>query len=429
MGSAPPIRLQVGIVGCGIAGLSAAIGLSRAGHAVEIFEQSKFKSEVGAAMICAPNATRILSRWGFDFDRAGAVECNQLRRIKADTLEVDSIDSFAHMQEKYGDRWLFFHRADLHSGLKQLAISGQPTVSLHMGSRVVDIDVVTGMIRLSNGKQAQKDLVIVADGAHSELNAKVVGRLCPTMKTPMSIYRILQPLDRLLQDETIAKLYKNQPSGFTTFYKTEVGHPGLLLTTYPCRKGELLYVALMHPTKAKEQDIDNWDSPAEIGDMVSDADGFHPAVKALFKSATDVKVYTQMWQDPLERYTNGRAIVIGDAAHLMLPTHAQGASMAVEDAMALQMLFENIGSLAEVPSRVGLYDQLRLPRARTVQTMSNKMMGPPDALEAEVRKYYDGPLPGGAKAKTFSAEYNAFFFLYDVAQEARKLLDDRAGTY
>ncbi|KAI0010019.1 FAD/NAD(P)-binding domain-containing protein [Xylariaceae sp. FL0662B] len=425
MGSSPPVRLQVGIVGCGIAGLSAAIGLSRAGHAVQIFEQSKFKSEVGAAMICAPNATRILSRWGFDFNEAGAVDCHQLRRVKADTLEVDSTDDFTHIQQKYGDRWLFFHRADLHSGLQRLATSSQAAVSMYMGNKVVDIDVFTGTIKLSNGEEVQKDLVIIADGAHSELNAKVVGRPCPAMKTPMSIYRILQPFDRILQDAAIAKLYRDQPSGLTTFYKADVGRPGLLLTTYPCRNRELLYVALMHPTKPKEQDIDSWDAPAAIEDMMADADGFHPAVKVLFQGATDVRVYTQMWQRPLERYTRGRAVVIGDAAHLMLPTHAQGASMAVEDAMALQVLFENVGSLAEVTSRLGFYDRLRLPRARTVQTLSNGMMGPPEIMEAEVRRYYDGPLPGsGAKAKTYSAEYNDFFFLYDVAEEARKLLGD-----
>lgn len=71
--------LKVGIIGAGIAGLSAAIGLRRASHDVEIFEQSEFKNEVGAAITITPNGTLVLKHWGFDFERARAVESKQVR--------------------------------------------------------------------------------------------------------------------------------------------------------------------------------------------------------------------------------------------------------------------------------------------------------------------------------------------------------------
>lgn len=413
--------LQVGIAGCGIAGLAAAIALSRAGHTVELFERSQFKNEVGAAIVIGPNGTRILSHWGFDFEKAGALDYNQMRRIRADTVETDSEEHFVNIKEKYGDRWLFFHRADLHSGLRELVEKQSPAPKINLACPVVDVDVETGVLSFANGKQVEKDLVIIADGAHSQLVAKVLGHDSPVTKSPMSMYRFLQPFDQILANEKAGPIYKDQPSGFTTFYKTEVGRPGLLLNTYPCRNAELLYCALVHPTKPKEKGIEGWDSPADYKDVIADAQGFHPSVTAICENATDVKVYTQMWRDPIERFSKGKAILIGDAGHLMLPTHGQGASMALEDAMALEVLFKSITSANDGGSRVALFDELRGPRVKAVQTMSNKMMGPPDKMIAEVRRYYDGPIPG-PKAKTFSSEFNDFFFRYNVAEEAKKVL-------
>lgn len=73
--------MKVGIVGAGIAGLSASIGMRRAGHEVEVFEQSQFKNEVGAAITITPNGILVLKKWGFDFEKAQAIEGKQVQRI------------------------------------------------------------------------------------------------------------------------------------------------------------------------------------------------------------------------------------------------------------------------------------------------------------------------------------------------------------
>jgi len=169
MATTGPGQLKVGVVGCGIAGLSAALALSKDGHSVEMFERSQFKNEVGAAIVIGVNATKILRQWGFDFEKAGALDYSQMRRIKADTAEVDSEELFVDIKQKYGDRWLMFHRADLHNGIRELVEKQSPAPKINLATPVTDIDVSAGTITLKDGSTVQKDLIIVADGSHSNL--------------------------------------------------------------------------------------------------------------------------------------------------------------------------------------------------------------------------------------------------------------------
>jgi salicylate hydroxylase len=85
----------------------------------------------------------------------------QMRRVRADDLEVDSQETFAETEAKYGNRWAFFHRADLHTGLRELAQS-----SIELASEVIKVDPQTATITLADGRMIQKDLVVIADGAH-----------------------------------------------------------------------------------------------------------------------------------------------------------------------------------------------------------------------------------------------------------------------
>ena len=254
-------HLHVGIIGCGIAGLSAAIALSRAGHNVEVFEKSWFKNEVGAAIIFGPNGTRILERWAFDAEAAGAVDFTQMRRFRADTLNFDSGEKFEKVVETYGNRWLAYHRADLHTQLRILAERQNPRPKINLASPVSHIDPDSGTITFTSNNSTttiQKDLLIIADGAHSPHIPSIIGHDVPVTKSPMSMYRFLQPFSQILDNPITAPFYRDISPGFTTFYRTPVGRPGLLLNTFPCRRSTLLYCALIHPTKASERHLHSW---------------------------------------------------------------------------------------------------------------------------------------------------------------------------
>lgn len=414
--------LTIAIVGAGIAGLSAALALSSTSkHKITIYEKSNFTNETGAAILIGPNGTSILRHYGFDFAAAGALDYSQMRRFKADTAELESTETFDvdRIAKEYGSRWLMFHRADLHNGLKSL-VEKRENVTIKLGTAVSDVECDSGEVVLESGERTKNDLIVIADGAHSRLIGKVIGREYPVLKSPMAMYRFLQPMSKILGNGQCAKFYADQPSGFTTFYKAETGKPGHLLNTYPCRGGELLYAALLHPARPQEKDLDGWTNATDAANVLEDSKGFHESVRAICEGATDVRVYKNMWRDPIETFVNGKAILIGDAAHLMLPTHGQGSAMAMEDARALEVLFEDIAH-RQVEERLRLFNKLRIPRVSAVQSMSNKMMGPPDKMISEVKRYYDGPVPARG-AKTFSKEYNDFFFNYDIAKEAASLL-------
>jgi len=127
-----------------------------------------------------------------------------------------------------------------------------------------------------------------------------------------------------------------------------------------------------------------------------------------------------MFRNSIERFTRGKAVLIGDAAHFMMPTHGQGASSSMEDAAALEVLLTNASS-KDLEQRLEVFQQLRHPRATATQAMSNYMMAGYPKMNAEASKYYKGDLPPPG-SKTMSPAFNDFFFSYDIFGESRKAL-------
>lgn len=134
--------LKVIIVGGGIAGLSAAIALRRAGHEVHVYERSSFANEVGAAIHIPPNASRPLLRWGLD--PVGAKFVVVRRSYRADGATLDKFNEMGHesLRDTYGAPWFFAHRVDLHEELRRLAtqeaVSGDTSVQIHLSSEIVE---------------------------------------------------------------------------------------------------------------------------------------------------------------------------------------------------------------------------------------------------------------------------------------------------
>ena len=156
-------RLKIGIVGAGIAGLSAAVALSQSGHEIDVFEKSTLAYEVGAAVTACPNAARVLHHWGFEFDKWLPTEAKGFKIADAErgVLQEHSFEGF---EQSYGFKIYLYHRVDLHSGLKDHA--QRLGVKVYVDSEVESIDDGAGVLTLKNGATYEKDLIVVADGIH-----------------------------------------------------------------------------------------------------------------------------------------------------------------------------------------------------------------------------------------------------------------------
>lgn len=132
--------LEVLVVGAGIAGLTTAVSLRRAGHTVHIFERSRMNNEVGAAIYVPPNATRFLTAWGLNPERWHFVKSRRVTIKDPNTMETTLTTSNSDTARNIGGAELYYsHRVDLHSALKWLATReagpGKPA-EIHLGSPV-----------------------------------------------------------------------------------------------------------------------------------------------------------------------------------------------------------------------------------------------------------------------------------------------------
>ncbi|GAP89628.1 putative beta-glucosidase-like protein [Rosellinia necatrix] len=501
----PSQPLTAGIVGGGIAGLSAAVALRRAGLRVEVYERSRFGHEIGAAISTPPNATAALRRWGFDLAAADPVPNLHTRYAEAAHLRTVFESTYEDIEAAMGAPSLSFHRVDLHRGLRTLATederpdsgdgsgggsivgTGTP-VAIHLGCEVRGVDCESGVLELADGRKVQKDLVIIADGAHSNLLTDFAGRPVPAQPTGRSIYRWLVSMDDVMADPELAGQYRDRPPGFLAWVDNA---KRILWITYTCRGGRILNNAMVHDTEdhpsspssssdtraspshdaqsglsndkrdSGEEDV-LWHARAAKETVLKTISNFHPATRRIISMASEdgIRVHRLFRRPPLESFVRGRTAIIGDAAHVMLPTHAAGCAVAIESASVLEVLFKGLegyrgsptdgydngagagkkdaGGTEEgvnggieriVQERLQLFDKLRIPRCNLTMIVSN---GGPEALrirgvEEEIRRFYHGPLPP-PEALPWSDEFREVLFHYDAFEAAKEALSMEEGA-
>lgn len=310
---APSPPLNTAIVGAGIAGLCAGIALKRSDttRIVTIYEKSTFKNEIGAAITLTPNANRILDRWGFDAKAHGETDKEQVRHVDAQTLEIIHQCGFASVEPEFGHRYNAYHRVDLHRGLKTMA--DDLGVKIQLGREVVDLDCAEGVLTFKDGTTSKHDLVVVADGIRSTLVKSVTGLDISPHKIGKSVFRGLIPMAALQSNPLIWSQFENQPSGFYTCH-----HAGKMIMMYPCANDSIMNIAVFHTTRPGHEHDEGWTSPATKADVLSVLQDVHPIWRAIVEAAEsddDFKCFPIKLRAPIPRYNNGRAILIGDAAH------------------------------------------------------------------------------------------------------------------
>ncbi|KAF2021434.1 FAD/NAD(P)-binding domain-containing protein, partial [Aaosphaeria arxii CBS 175.79] len=366
-----PTPLNIAIVGAGIGGLSAAIFLRQQGHYVTLYEQSRFANELGAAVHLAPNASSLLRRVGINPEDQGANPTLSLAQYKPNGETMFHVD-VTKMSGMWQDTWYFAHRVHLHSELKRVATAeegkGRPAV-LKTSSRVLDVSN-DGRVICESGEEIQADVVVGADGVHSKTRAKLPGAEgIKNFGSGKSAFRFLMPREKALADPETKRFAEKE------------GHLGMFFAQdrrviiYPTTNNTLLNFVCIHPTAESEIDRSGdgeWSQQGHKSKLLEVYKDFDPALVKLLSLADEdtLKVWELLDMENLPTWTDGKLVLIGDAAHPFTPHQGQGAAQAIEDAASLGVVLPLGTPLEEIPERLKLYEKCRYERASKIQEYS-----------------------------------------------------------
>lgn len=355
------------IAGGGIGGLAAAIGAARAGCEVQLFERAPAWAEVGAGVQLGPNAVRCLDDWGLHAAlRAVAAFPERLQvRSALSGAELAAMPLGEDIAQRYGAAYVSIHRADLHGLLLGAAQAAGGANALNLGDAVMRYgdEGSRAVVRLASGRVAVGDALIGADGLRSPTRARLLGEE-PTRTSGHLAYRAVVPQSAL-------------PAALRTAQVTAWLGPRLHVVQYPVRRGELMNVVAIrhgHPP----DNLDSWDHAANAAELEAALAGTCAALQDLVCAVPQAGPGWRLWplsdrrpvRGPHEM-ARGRVALLGDAAHPMRPYLAQGAGMAIEDAVALQGALA-MGGDVPMAERLQRYAGQRWQRVARVQSRAER---------------------------------------------------------
>jgi salicylate hydroxylase len=341
----------VGIVGAGIGGLAAAIALRGRGVDVVVYEQAPRFARVGADINLTPNAVKALDGLGVGarLRESAARPTFRISRTWDTGEETSRLEMADSAQSRYGSPQLTMHRADLMAALE----AALPTDVLRLGHRLTEVDRTPGDrvgLRFDNGETAEADVLVGADGIHSAVRSSLFGQDKPVF-TGIVAYRAVVETTRLSEVPNL--------DAFTKWWGPQ---PHTQIVTFPLNRGRDVFV--FATTAQDSWRHESWTAPGDVDELREHYRDFHPEARALLAGCDDVLKSALYVRDPLPTWSDGCRTLLGDACHPMMPFMAQGAGMAVEDAVVLAR------ALTECPTTetaLKSYEAARLDRTAHIQ--------------------------------------------------------------
>ncbi|MFJ9179452.1 FAD-dependent monooxygenase [Streptomyces sp. NPDC102360] len=345
---------RIAIVGGGIGGLAAAAFLHRAGLTATVHEQASALTEVGAGLVLAPNAGRLLRRlgvlgrvtrravpldWGWEFRRW------QDGRV----LSVEKLKGAC--ERLYGERTYTVHRADLLDAVK----SAVPGDRIRLGAKCTAIEPGRDsvLLRFADGSWTEADVVVGADGVHSVVRG-AVAEAEPPEYSGLCAFRAIVPAEAV-------------PAFALRRAQTLWLGPGRHFVHYPIADGRAVNVFAAAP--AGDFTEESWSAKATIEEFHAEFAGWDARVTDLITAGGTPGRWALLDRAPLPCWSRGRVSLLGDAAHPMFPFFAQGAAQSLEDAAVLARC---LADSPDAPDRaLKRYEAARIARTTRLQQISH----------------------------------------------------------
>lgn len=370
------------VAGAGVGGLAAALALAAGGHQVSVLERRGSFAELGAGIQLGPNAFRALSELGVGHQvQRRAVFIDELRLMDGVTGQrVLGVALSGDYRRRFGNPYAVVHRGELYQALLE-ACRSRPDVQLCGGRQVVGYEqheqrertfstagTVSAASTVSgtgtagavtavtaDGERITGAALVGADGLRSAVRAQLVGDGSPRI-SGHTIYRSVVPMDAVplpLRSNTVS-LWAG---------------PGWHFVHYPIAGGSQLNLAATRDDGAA---VERAGDPVDRAVVLSQFPEASSSVGALLDLGRDWRTWVLCDRDPVQNWVDGRVTLLGDAAHPMLQYAAQGACMALEDAVVLGRLLAACRD-EDIPQRLQQYNAGRVRRTTRVQLVARQM--------------------------------------------------------
>ena len=380
------------IAGGGIGGLATALALSAKGVPSLVLEQAAALGEIGAGLQLGPNAFGALDRLGVGAAaRDGAVFIDRLVMMDAvDGKEIATIPVDEPFRKRFGNPYAVTHRADLYQALHDGCLKA-PGITLLAGHKVVGFDTSLDgvVVRTENSGRFPGAALVGADGLNSRIREIVVGDGRPRVSGHVT-YRAVLPIEEM-------------PADLRWSAATLWAGPDTHLVHYPLRGWKLFnIVATFH----SERTTEGHNEPGTAEEILGHFDYAVERPLSILRKPTSWRRWVLCDREPVETWTQGVVTLLGDAAHPMLQYFAQGACMALEDAVCLA---DEVAVAGGDFARAFLaYQEVRKVRTARVQ-ISSRWLG--DVYQAKkMERLVRNSVLGAKSPQQF---YDSLAWLYD----------------
>ncbi|MGE3246371.1 MAG: FAD-dependent oxidoreductase [Beijerinckiaceae bacterium] len=358
-------KLHILIAGAGIGGLTAALALSKEGHRVTLIERAPELGEAGAGLQLSPNATSALAH-------IGILEQVQRKALQPDILTVRrGSDGAELMRMQLGAmaevRWraptLVIHRADLQQVLlDRIALS--PRIDLELGAEVRGFastanGVQVGARRGEENIRFDGDMLIGADGLRSVVRGRLgMGQTDEPIYSGRTAWR------------TVVDAANVPPMALRYATNLWLG-PSAHLVHYPLRDGACVnVVAIVEDAWRGGNEGDFWNENGDPRFIESRFSRWNVAARELIGAVASWRRWPLFDRNPVPRWSLDKVVLLGDAAHPVLPFLAQGACLAIEDAAVIgAAIARHPGDIA---AAIREYEERRIVRAAEVRIASRR---------------------------------------------------------